>query len=84
MRDLAKNIIGEENFSEVYIKSSLEVCEKRDVKGLYAKARSGEIKEFTGISAKYEKPINPDLVVNTEWNSIYDSLISILGIIFSE
>jgi len=74
MRDRAKNIIGLESFSEVFVKSSLEVCEMRDVKGLYAKARRGEIKEFTGISAIYETPKNPDLIIETSALSIAQSV----------
>ena len=61
----AKNIIGEE-FLEVYVSTSLEVCEKRDVKGLYKKARNGEIANFTGITSPYEEPENPDIVLDTE------------------
>lgn len=56
-----KNTVGEENYVEVFVNTSLEVCEKRDVKGLYAKARKGEIKNMTGISAPYEKPHQPDV-----------------------
>jgi adenylylsulfate kinase len=59
VRDLARQIIGEKDFVEVFINTPLEECEKRDVKGLYAKARSGEIKDFTGISAPFEAPKNP-------------------------
>lgn len=65
-RDAARKIIGNENFIEVYIKCSLTVCEKRDVKGMYKKARNNEIKNFTGISDEYEIPSNPDLVIDTE------------------
>ena len=57
--------MAEGDFVEVYIDASLEVCESRDVKGLYAKARKGEIPEFTGISAPYEEPTAPELVVDT-------------------
>lgn len=64
-RMMAKQIIGKENFIEVFVDCSLERCEKRDVKGLYAKARAGEIKNFTGIDSPYEKPLNPDITVNT-------------------
>jgi adenylylsulfate kinase len=64
-RSMAKQIIGKENFIEVFVDCSLEQCEKRDVKGLYAKARAGEIKNFTGIDSPYEKPSNPDITVNT-------------------
>ena len=62
---MAKDIIGPESFFEILIDADLETCEKRDVKGLYAKARKGEIKDFTGISAPFEKPINADLVLDT-------------------
>jgi adenylylsulfate kinase len=63
-REMAKWIIGQENFIEIYVSTSLEICEKRDVKGLYKKARSGEIKKFTGIDSPYESPTNPDLVID--------------------
>lgn len=65
MRQMAKDIVGEENFVEVYVNASFEECEKRDVKGLYAKARRGEIKNFTGLDAPFEAPENPDIEVNT-------------------
>lgn len=65
-RNLIKNIVGEENFIEVFVNTSLEECERRDVKGLYKKARAGEIPNFTGISSPYENPINPDLEIKTE------------------
>ena len=60
-RNLSKNI----NFHEVYIESTIETCEKRDPKGLYKKARMGEIKDFTGIDSPYDTPLNPDLIINT-------------------
>ncbi|MFH2141994.1 MAG: adenylyl-sulfate kinase, partial [Bacteroidota bacterium] len=60
MRDLAKSITGEHRFVEVFVNAPIEVCEKRDVKGLYAKARRGEIKDFTGIDSIYEIPLKPD------------------------
>lgn len=66
----AKKIIGEENFIEVFVNTSMEVCEKRDVKGLYRKARVGEIKNFTGIDSPYEKPENPDLIIDAGTHSI--------------
>tara|TARA_B110000977_G_scaffold42733_1_gene57851 strand:- start:3860 stop:4465 length:606 start_codon:yes stop_codon:yes gene_type:complete len=65
IRKMAKDIIGPESFFEIFVDADLETCEKRDVKGLYAKARKGEIKDFTGISAPFEKPINADLVLDT-------------------
>ena len=72
-RDLIKNTVGVENYIEVFINTSLEVCEQRDVKGLYAKARKGEIKNMTGISAPYEAPERPDAEVTHE-NSIEESV----------
>ena len=73
IRDLAKEIIGEDDFLEVYINTSLEECEKRDVKGLYKKARKGEIPNFTGISAPFEAPKKPALIIETEKNTIEQS-----------
>jgi adenylylsulfate kinase len=72
-RKIVKNIIGDKDFIEVFVDTPLEVCEKRDVKGLYAKARKGEIKNFTGISAPYETPESPQIQVKTENKSIEDS-----------
>ncbi len=65
-RDLIKKTVGTENYIEVFVNTSLEVCEQRDVKGLYAKARKGEIKNMTGISAPYEAPANPHAEVTQE------------------
>lgn len=70
MREKAKCIIGDDGFVEIYVKASLEACMKRDVKGLYAKAMEGRLKNFTGISSPYEEPDCPDLIVDTERNSI--------------
>jgi len=64
-RDRVRKILNEGEFIEIYVEADLETCEKRDPKGLYKKARLGEIKEFTGISAPYEKPENPELIINT-------------------
>lgn len=69
MRNLARHICNE-SFIEIYINASLEVCEKRDIKGLYAKARTGAIKNFTGISSPYEVPTNSDIEINTEGEGI--------------
>ncbi len=66
----AKEIIGKDNFLEVYVDAPLRVCEDRDPKGLYKKARSGEIPMFTGIDSPYEEPLSPDFLVNTENNTI--------------
>ena len=70
----AKKIISENDFLEVYIDSTLETCEHRDVKGLYKKARLGEIKDFTGISSPYEKPDSADIHINTNKSSIPESV----------
>jgi adenylylsulfate kinase len=78
MRQIAKKIIGKENYFEIFINADLETCEKRDVKGLYKKARNGEIKNFTGIDSQYEKPNNPSLEVNTSQLSIDQSIEIIL------
>lgn len=78
MRQNAKKIIGKENYYEIFINADLETCEKRDVKGLYKKARSGEIKNFTGIDAEYEKPNNPSLEVDTSQLSLDQSIEIIL------
>ena len=69
-RDQARALIAEGRFVEVFVDCPLEVCEERDTKGLYKKARAGEIKEFTGISAPYEPPLNPEVVVNSAELSI--------------
>lgn len=66
MRHMAREIVGPDDFIEVYINAPLEVCEARDVKGLYAKARAGEIKGFTGIDQPYEAPENPELEIRTD------------------
>ncbi len=69
MRNIAKNIIGKNNFIEIFVNCPLSECEKRDVKGLYARARKGEIKNFTGIDSIFEPPVNPDIEVFTaEWS----------------
>lgn len=72
-RDLARGLLQEGEFIEVFVRCPIEVCEKRDVKGLYSKARAGEIKGFTGISAPYEEPVTPELVLDTAASSIGDA-----------
>ena len=81
IRRMAREIIGPDNFLEVYVKASLDVCEKRDVKGLYAKARAGLIKEFTGIDAPYEAPQDADLVLDTTMKTPEESIREALGFI---
>ena len=79
MRELARNIIGREDFTEVFIDTPLDVCEKRDPKGLYLKARAGLIPHFTGIDDEYEPPLNPDIVVNANFLSVEEAVNKILA-----
>ncbi|NQT76753.1 MAG: adenylyl-sulfate kinase [Bacteroidetes bacterium] len=78
IRKMAVDIIGRENFIMVFINAPVSVCEQRDVKGLYKKARAGEIKDFTGVNAAYEPPENPDIEVNTSRLSAADSVQKII------
>lgn len=80
-RDMARDIIGTDRFIETHLATAVEVCEERDPKGLYKKARSGEIPDFTGISAPYQPPDNPELVVDTSKMSVVDSVSKILGVV---
>ena len=80
-RAMIRSIIGPENFIEVYVQCPLEICESRDVKGVYQRARAGEIKDFTGISAPYEAPEVPDLVVATESMKLEECVEQLLGLI---
>ena len=70
IRNMAKSIVGEEKYYEVFVNCPIEVCESRDVKGLYRRARNGEIKNFTGIDSPFENPIKPNLEIKTDINSI--------------
>ena len=81
IREMAANIIGKENFMEIYVSTPIEECERRDVKGLYAKARKGEIKNFTGISAPFEAPQHPALSVDTSKLSVEESVNKLLELI---
>lgn len=78
-RDLIKEIIGKDDFIEVFVNTPLEVCEARDTKGLYKKARAGEIKNFTGISSTYENPGSPDIEVKTEMENVTDAADRIIS-----
>ncbi|MFT4804273.1 MAG: adenylylsulfate kinase [Psychroserpens sp.] len=80
-REEVQQIVGSDNFIEIFVNTSLEECERRDVKGLYKKARSGEIKNMTGITAPYEAPINPDLEVITDSHSVEKSVEIIINFI---
>ena len=79
IRSQAKAIIGKENFIEIFVNTPVEVCEARDTKGLYAKARKGEVKNFTGISAPFENPRNPNIKVETENQTVEDSANEVLA-----
>ena len=78
-RDKARELLNDGEFVEVYLKCAVDVCESRDVKGLYKKARAGEIKEFTGISAPYEEPLNPALVIDTAAETLEESTRKVLA-----
>lgn len=77
-RENVKRIVGYENFVEVFINTPVEECEKRDVKGLYAKARAGEIKNFTGVNAPYEIPMAPDIEIDTTRISVDEAVSKVL------
>ena len=83
-RENIKSIVGDENFIEIYINTSLDECERRDVKGLYKKARAGEIKNMTGISAPYEAPQHPDIEIVTDHQTIETSVDTILEFIIQK
>lgn len=84
LREMASSIIGKENFLEIYVNTPIEECERRDVKGLYAKARKGEIKDFTGVSAPFEAPEHPALSLDTSVLSLEESVNKLLGLILPE
>lgn len=79
IRENAKAIIGEENFLEIFVNTPFEVCEQRDVKGLYKKARAGEIKNFTGLDAPFEAPINPFLDLKTAGRTIEETVDEVVS-----
>jgi adenylylsulfate kinase len=84
MRGFCRDIVGSKRFFEVYCKASLQTCEKRDPKGLYKKARGGKVKEFTGISAPYEEPDNPDVIIDTDKYDIKESVEIIINMLKKE
>ncbi len=77
-RDNVRKLLEQGEFVEIYVKCSLEVCETRDTKGLYKKARAGEVKDFTGISAPYEEPLNPEITIDSAKMSVEESTREIL------
>ena len=81
IREMARGIIGSEDFKEVFVSTPLEECERRDVKGLYARARRGEVKDFTGISAPFEAPAHPALSIDTSRLSLQESTMAVVEMI---
>jgi adenylyl-sulfate kinase len=80
-RENVKRIVGYNNFIEAFVNTPIEECERRDVKGLYAKARAGEIKNFTGVNAPYEAPMAPDVEIDTTMVSVEEAVALILSVI---
>ena len=78
-REMARKLNKEGEFIEIYCRCSLEECERRDTKGLYKKARAGEVKEFTGISAPYEEPVQPELILDTDKETLKESAGNVLA-----
>lgn len=83
-RQRVKKIIGEKDFIEIYCRCPVEICEKRDPKGMYKKAKAGEIKEYTGISAPYEEPENPDLIIDTHLLSIEEAVERVVTLLLDK
>lgn len=81
IRQMAREIVGEEDFLEVYISTPIEECERRDVKGLYARAKKGEVKNFTGISAPFEAPVSPDIAIDTSKIPLEESVRTLTELI---
>ncbi len=77
-RENVKNTVKGSNFVEIFVNTSVEECERRDTKGLYAKARKGLIKDFTGVNAPYETPENPDVIIETETSTVEEAVEAIL------
>jgi len=83
-RNLVRQLLPQGDFIEIYCKASLEICESRDVKGLYKRARAGEIKNYTGIDSPYEAPSNPELVIDSESESLEDSVAKVIDFLKSK
>ncbi|MEI6385656.1 MAG: adenylyl-sulfate kinase [Spirochaetota bacterium] len=83
-REMARQIIGTDFFREVFVSTTLEVCESRDPKGFYSKARTGQVPEFTGISSPYEAPNDPDLIIDTEYLALEDSVLMLTKLVSRE
>jgi bifunctional enzyme CysN/CysC len=80
-REMARELIGSDSFVEVYVNTSLQICEQRDVKGLYRKARNGQLPNMTGVNSPYEAPLTPDVVVDSEKNSLVQLVDQLIRII---
>lgn len=80
-RNRVRNLVPEGDFIEIYVSCPVEVCEQRDVKGHYKKARAGEIKEFTGVSSPYEEPVNPELVLATDRMQVEQCVETVIGLL---
>ena len=78
-RNSVRQLLPQDDFIEIFCKASLEICESRDVKGLYKRARAGEIKNYTGIDSPYEAPDNPELIINTESESLEESVSKVVN-----
>ena len=83
-RQMAREIIGEDDFKEIYVSTPLEECERRDVKGLYARARRGEVKDFTGISAPFEAPEHPALTIDTSQQPLEKSVMQVVDLVLGQ
>ena len=83
-RNLVRQLLPQGDFIEIYCNTSLEACESRDVKGLYKRARAGEIKSYTGIDSPYEAPDNPELIIDTENESLEESTVKVIDFLKSK
>jgi adenylylsulfate kinase len=83
-RGLVRRLLPQGDFIEVYCKANLEICESRDVKGLYKRARAGEVKNYTGIDSPYEAPDNPEMVIDTESESLEESVVKVINYLKSK
>ena len=82
-RDKVRKLLANQDLIEIYVKCPISVCEARDVKGMYKKAKANEIKNFTGISSPYEVPESPDLIVNTNQETLDESVDKVLGVLIN-
>ena len=84
LREMARQIVGESDFKEVYVSTPISECERRDVKGLYARARRGEVKEFTGVSAPFEAPEHPALEIDTTTTPLQENVMKVVEMIMKQ